>query len=205
MSMDGSNYIIFIPTSFKVEDHITELKKTFEYYYEGDEKDRQKVFNETIKIFKKFHTEIPILEVENFDGKEWIFYTIEEFCHDNFRGEWFGKTRSYIRQMYNISAHKEMLNYIKNSPNNDGLEQHETIYEKESPILKIKMKIIKSKAKGFSGEIYMDTFSPVLFECEDMDSFESCATVLENYYFELIENEYKELLKRSDNHGNDMG
>jgi len=108
MSLDSSNCIVYIPKTLKIEDHIEMLVTELRYHVENDSNFDNRV-NKTIESFKSFQFKNPILDFESFDGNEYIYYTIEHLVHELCTTKWFGMTRAYRREMYNISANKDFM------------------------------------------------------------------------------------------------
>lgn len=114
MGLDSPNYIVYIPKDFNIltDDNYEKFKRCFLAYYEKDDSMLIKHLNETVKTFEKFKDNTPKLRLTDFDGKEYEFYAIVDFCYENFNPITIGLTYSYVREMYNISASDPMMETI---------------------------------------------------------------------------------------------
>ena len=112
MSLDTSNYVIYIPQNFNIEDEKELLQKKVNYYIE-EGNDFNEILEKSIKTFKLFQTTAPTLSLEDFNDNASIYHAIFELCFELFKGFWFGDTRSYRQEIYNISANKKIMSEIK--------------------------------------------------------------------------------------------
>ena len=115
MGLDAPNYIVYIPKDFNVyaPDNAKKFKEIFLSYYEEEDIAKRKHLMWTMEIFTNLQNNTSRLKLVDFEGREYAFYTIVDFCIYAFEPRFIGKTVSYLREIYNISSDKNLMKEMK--------------------------------------------------------------------------------------------